>query len=97
MQQANAKLRPLGNRVVVKLLTEEEKTKSGIILPDTVDKEKKAEGSIIAIGNGEKILKFSLKVGDRVIFGKYAGEEVKIEDVEYKILTEEDVLAVIES
>ncbi len=97
MLEAKAKLRPLGNRVIVKPLTEEEKTKSGIILPDTVDKEKKAEGTILAIGNGEKILKFSLKAGDRVIFGKYAGEEVKIDKVEYKILTEEDVLAVIDS
>jgi len=97
MQEVKPKLRPLGNRVVVKPLTEEEKTKTGIILPDTVDKEKKAEGRVIAIGNGEKILKFSLKVGDRVIFGKYAGEEVKIDEVEYKILTEEDVLAVVES
>ena len=97
MQETKAKLRPLGNRVIVKPLTEEEKTKTGIILPDSVDKEKKAEGSILAIGSGEKIQKFNLKVGDRVIFGKYAGEEVKIDDVEYKILTEEDVLAVIES
>ena len=97
MPETKAKLRPLGNRVVVKLFSEAETTKTGIILPESVDKEKKAEGSIIAIGSGEKILKFNLKVGDRVIFGKYAGEEVKIDDVEYKILTEEDVLAVIES
>ncbi|MDD5110110.1 MAG: co-chaperone GroES [Patescibacteria group bacterium] len=92
-----AKLRPLGNRVIAQPLTEEEKTKTGIILPDTVDKEKKAEGKIIAIGTGEKITKFNLKVGDRVIFGKYAGEEVKVDNVEYKILTDEDVLAVVES
>jgi len=90
------KLRPLGNRIVVQSLTEEEKTKSGIILPDTVDKEKKAEGKIIAIGDGEKIIKLGLKVGDKVIFGKYAGEEVKVEEVDYKILSDEDVLAVIE-
>lgn len=90
------KLRPLGNRIVVQSLTEEEKTRSGIILPDTVDKEKKAEGKIIAIGDGEKIIKLGLKVGDKVIFGKYAGEEVKVEEVDYKILSDEDVLAVIE-
>ncbi|MFA6255060.1 MAG: co-chaperone GroES [Patescibacteria group bacterium] len=90
------KLKPLGNRVVVQPLTEEETTKSGIILPDTVDKEKKAEGKILAIGSGEKITKLGLKVGDKVIFGKYAGEEVKVEEVEYKILSDEDVLAVIE-
>lgn len=90
------KLKPLGNRVVVEPLTEEETTKSGIVLPDTVDKEKKAEGKILAIGDGEKITKLGLKVGDKVIFGKYAGEEVKVEKVEYKILSDEDVLAVIE-
>ncbi|OGY46264.1 MAG: co-chaperone GroES [Candidatus Buchananbacteria bacterium RIFCSPHIGHO2_01_FULL_44_11] len=90
------KLKPLGNRVIVTLLTEEETSKSGIILPETIDKEKKAEGKVIAIGEGEKIQKLDLKVGDKVLFGKYAGEEVKIEKVEYKILSDEDVLAVIE-
>lgn len=90
------KLRPLGNRVVVESIAEEEVTKSGIVLPDTVDKEKKAEGKIIAIGEGEKITKLNLKIGDKVIFGKYAGEEVKVEKLEYKILSDEDVLAVIE-
>ena len=90
------KLRPLGNRIVVQPLSEEEVTKAGIILPETVDKEKKAEGKVIAIGDGEKITKLGLKVGDKVIFGKYAGEEVKVEKVEYKILSDEDVLAVIE-
>ena len=90
------RLKPLGNRIVVQPLTEEEKTKAGIILPDTVDKEKKAEGKVIAVGDGEKIQKLGLRAGDKVIFGKYAGEEVKVEDIEYKILTDEDVLAVIE-
>lgn len=89
------KLKPLGNRVVVEPLTEEETTKSGIILPDTVDKEKKAEGKIIAIGDGEKIQKLGLKEGDTVLFGKYAGEEVTLGRVEYKILSDEDVLAVV--
>ena len=90
------KLRPLGNRLVVEPVTEEEVTKSGIVLPDTVDKEKKAEGKVVAVGQGEKIIKFDLKVGDRVIFGKYAGEEVKLDKIEYKVLSDEDVLAVIE-
>lgn len=81
---------------MVQPLSEEETTKSGIILPDTVDKEKKAEGKILAIGAGEKIQKLDLKIGDKVLFGKYAGEEVKVEEVEYKILSDEDVLAVIE-
>ncbi len=97
MQPGKSKLRPLGDRVIVQPLTEEEKTKSGIILPDTVDKEKKAEGTVLAVGSGEKITKLNLKAGDRVIFGKYAGEEVKVEEIEYKILTDEDVLAVVES
>lgn len=89
------KLKPLGNRVVVEPLTQEETTKSGIILPDTVDKEKKAEGSILAIGEGDKIKSLGLNIGDKVLFGKYAGEEVKVDNKEYKILTDEDVLAVI--
>jgi len=89
------KLKPLGNRIVVQSLTEEETTKSGIILPDTVDKEKKAEGKVLAVGDGEKIQKLGLKVGDKVLFGKYAGEEVKVDEVEYRILSDEDVLAVI--
>ncbi len=78
-------------------LTEAETTTSGIIVPDTIDKEKKAEGSVVAIGDGEKIQKFNLKEGDKVIFGKYAGEEVKVGGTEYKILTDEDVLAVVVS
>ena len=89
------KLKPLGNRILVEPLTEEETTKSGIILPETVDKEKKAEGKVIAIGDGEKITKLGLQVGDRVLFGKYAGEEVTVEKTDYKILTDEDVLAVV--
>jgi len=89
------KLKPLGNRIVVEPLSEEEVTKGGIILPDTVDKEKKAEGKVVAIGAGEKIQKLGLKVGEKVIFGKYAGEEVTVDEVDYKILTDEDVLAVI--
>lgn len=90
------KLKPLGNRVVVQPLTEEEVTKAGIILPDTVDKEKKAEGKVIAVGDGEKIVKLNLKKGDRVLFGKYAGEEVKVDKIDYKILSRKDVLAIIE-
>ena len=88
------KLKPLGDRVLVKPVKEEEVTKSGIVLPDTVDKEKKAEGEVIAIGEGEKVAKLHLKVGDKVLFGKYAGDEVEIDDEEYKILSHEDVLGV---
>ncbi|MFH0853426.1 MAG: co-chaperone GroES [bacterium] len=90
------KLRPLGDRVIVKPSTDEEVTKTGIILPDTVEKEKKEEGEIIAVGSGEKIQKLGLKQGDKVIFGKYSGDEVEVEDIEYKVLKDEDILAVIE-
>lgn len=82
--------------MIVEQITEEEVTKSGIVLPDTVDKEKKAEGKVIAIGSGEKIQKLNLKEGDKVIFGKYAGEDVSVDEVDYKILSDEDVLAVVE-
>jgi chaperonin GroES len=88
-------LKPLGDRIVVKPATQEEVTKSGIVLPDTVDKEKKEQGEVIAIGTGEKITKLGLKLGDVVLFGKYSGDEVDVEDTEYKILKDEDVLAIL--
>ncbi|MDP2790048.1 MAG: co-chaperone GroES [bacterium] len=88
-------LKPLGDRIVVKPATQEEVTKSGIVLPDTVDKEKKEQGEVIAIGTGEKILKLGLKLGDIVLFGKYSGDEVEVDDTEYKILKDEDVLAIL--
>jgi chaperonin GroES len=88
------KLKPLGDRVLVKPVKEDEMTKSGIVLPDTVDKEKKAEGEIIAIGIGKKIAELGLKVGDKVLFGKYGGDEVEVDGEECKILTHEDVLGV---
>lgn len=90
------KLRPLGDRVIVKPSSAEEVTKTGIVLPDTVEKEKKEEGEVIAIGRGEKIAKLGLKVGDKVIFGKYSGDEVEVDEIEYKVLKDEDVLAVLE-
>ncbi|MFA6027722.1 MAG: co-chaperone GroES [Patescibacteria group bacterium] len=90
------KIQPLGDRILVKPMTEEETTKSGIILPDTVDKEKKAQGEILAIGKGEKIAKLELKEGDKVIFGKYAGDEIELDDKkEYKFLKYDEILAVI--
>jgi len=88
-------LKPLGDRIVVKPATQEEVTKSGIVLPDTVDKEKKEQGEVIAIGTGEKIIKLGLKLGDVVLFGKYSGDEVEVDDTEYKILKDEDVLAIL--
>src|SRR5581483_6195184 len=100
------KVKPLGNRVLVKQLSSEEVTKSGIVLPDTADKEKKAQGKIVEVGTGSEIAALGLKVGDTVVFGKYAGDEVEIDEdgskVEYKVLyvgrekDESDILAVIE-
>lgn len=94
------KIKPLGDRVLVEPKEEEEVTASGIVLPDTVDKEKKAEGKIIALGNGEKLAKLNLKVGDMILFEKWGGEEVKLgkgaDEVEYKILPHDKILAVVE-
>ena len=95
-------LRPLADRVVVKPLEREEVTKSGIVLPDTA-KEKPQEGLVEAVGNGRfneqtgARVELDVKVGDRVIYAKYAGSEVKIDETEYLILSEKDILAVVAS
>ena len=95
------KIRPLGDKVLVEILEAEEKTKGGIILPDTA-KEEKSEGKIIAVGGG-KLLEngqmhpLEVKKGDRVIFGKYSGDEVTIDGKKHKILQEKDILAVYEA
>ncbi len=94
------KLRPLGDRIVVEPLETEEKTKGGIILPDTA-KEKPQEGKIVAIGKGKldengKPVAMEVKVGDKVLYGKYAGTEITIDGKKYMILKEEDVLAVVD-
>lgn len=88
-------IQPLGDRVLVKPLHAEEVTKSGIVLPDTAEKEKKEQGEVVAIGPGEKIQKMGLKVGDKVLFGKYAGDEVEVDKVEYKFLKDEDILGIV--
>ena len=94
------KIRPLQDRVIVKRVEEEEKTKGGIIIPDTA-KEKPMEGKIIAVGKGKlledgKVHPVDVKAGDRVLFTKYAGSEVKIDGEEHLIMREEDLLGVIE-
>lgn len=82
--------------MLVKMLKEQEVTSFGIVLPDTVDKEKKSQGEIIALGNGEKLAKLNLGVGMVVLFEKWGGEDVKIDGNEYKILDQEKILAVVE-
>jgi len=94
------KIRPLQDRVIVKRVKEEEKTKGGIIIPDTA-KEKPIEGEVIAVGVGKVMddgstRKPEVKPGDRILFGKYSGTEVKIEGEEHLILREDDILGVIE-
>jgi chaperonin GroES len=94
------KLRPLNDRILVKRVEEETKTKGGIIIPDTA-KEKPAEGKIISVGKGKladdgKRIALELKAGDRILFGKYSGTEVKMDGEEYLIMREDDVLGVIE-
>ncbi len=94
------KVRPLHDRIVVKRIEEEEKTKGGIIIPDTA-KEKPQEARVIAVGNG-KVLEngdlraLDVKVGDRILFGKYSGSEVQLDGNDHLIIREEDVLAVLE-
>jgi chaperonin GroES len=94
------KIRPLQDRVIVKRLEEEEKTKGGIIIPDTA-KEKPQEGKVIAVGKGKvaedgKVIPLDVKVGDKILFGKYSGTEIKIGGEEHLIMREEDILGVIE-
>ena len=93
-------LKPLGDRIVVKVVNHEEKTRGGIVLPNTA-KEKPTEGEVIAVGTGKVLengqkLPLEVKVGDRIIFSKYAGTEVKLDGDEYVIFSERDVLAIIE-
>ncbi len=94
------KIRPLQDRVIVKRLEEEEKTKGGIIIPDTA-KEKPMEGLVISVGKGKtaddgKLIKPDVKAGDRILFGKYSGTEVKIDGQEILIMREDDILGILE-
>jgi len=93
-------IRPLQDRIIVERLEEENKTASGLIIPDTA-KEKPQKGQVVAAGKGKvaedgKVMPLDLKVGDKVLFGKYAGTEIKIDGKEYLIMREDDVLGVIE-
>ncbi len=97
---AKMNLKPLGDRVIVKPMEAEEKTKGGIILPDTA-KEKPIEGTVVAAGPGKvsddgKAIKMEVKVGDKVLYGKYSGTEVNVEGEEYLIMRESDIFAIIE-
>ena len=94
------KIRPLQDRVIVKRVKEEDKTKGGLYIPDTA-KEKPIEGMVVAVGNGKvledgSVRKLDVKAGDKILFGKYSGTEVKIEGEEHLILREDDILGVLE-
>jgi len=94
------KIRPLQDRVIVQRIEEEEKTKGGLIIPDTA-KEKPQKGKVIAVGKGKvndagKLTPLSVKAGDKILFGKYAGTEVKLEGKDYLIMREDDILGVVE-
>lgn len=93
------KLQPLGDKVIIERLEAQEKSKGGIILPDTA-KEKPQEGKVVAVGSGKtlsngKVVAPELKAGDKILFGKYSGNEVKIEDKDYLIIDTDDILAVV--
>jgi len=98
---ANVPLRPLTDRVVVKPLARETVTQSGIVLPDTATKEKPQEGEVLAIGPGKvldngKLVRLEVQIGQRVLFAKYSGTEIKHDNQEYLILRESDILGIIE-
>lgn len=94
-------IRPLQDRIIVERVEEETTTAGGIIIPDTVSKEKPQEGKVVAAGKGKvtpegKVLPLDVKEGDRVLFGKYAGSEIKVDGKEYLIMREDDILGVVE-
>jgi chaperonin GroES len=93
-------IKPLNDNVIVKPVTQEEVTKSGIVLPDTIDKERPEKGEVIAIGNGKLLdngqrAPMSVKTGDMIMFKKYSPEEFKVDNVEYLVINEKDVLGII--
>jgi len=95
------KIKPLSDHILIEPMPKEEKTKTGILLPDTVDKERPEQGKVIAVGPGRKtsagkVIVLDVKVGDKVLFTKYGPNEIKVEDKEYLIAKQEDILAIIE-
>lgn len=95
------KLKPLHDHLVVKPISEDEVTKAGIVLPETMDKEKPEKGEVVAVGNGRQLdngqfAPMSVKVGDKVMFKKYSPDEIKLDGQEYLILSESDILGIIE-
>ncbi len=99
--EISMKLKPLNDHVIIKAINENEITKAGIVLPDTVDKEKPEKGEVVAIGqgklleNGQRAL-LTVKAGDKVMFKKYSPDEIKVDGEEYLIISESDILAVLE-
>lgn len=95
------KLKPLFDNIIVKMIEEKEITKSGIVLPDTIDKEKPQKGEVIATGTGKistdgKVIPMEVKVGDKVLFRKYSPDEIKVDGEEYLVMTQSDVIAILE-
>ena len=94
------KIRPLGDRILVKRIKEEEKTKGGIIIPDTA-KEKPQEGKVVAVGRGKyedgKLVAPDVKAGDKILFGKYSGSEIRLDGEEYMIMREDEILGILEN
>ena len=94
-------IKPLSNHILIEPIKEEEKTKSGILLPETAEKERPEQGVVVAVGPGKKnskgeVIKLEVKEGDKVLFTKYGPAEIKVEDKEYLIAKEEDILAILE-
>ena len=94
------KIRPLGDRILVKRIKEEEKTKGGIIIPDTA-KEKPQEGKVVAVGKGKyseegKLIPIEVKAGDKILFGKYSGSEIKLDGEDHLIMREDDILGILD-
>lgn len=100
MSNNTPKIRPLSDRIVVEPKEVESKTAGGIVIPDTADKDKPMQGTVLAVGNGKfidgKMQPLQVKVGDRVLYGKYAGTNVKFESKDYLVMREDDVMGVLE-